>query len=117
MVKLVEMKADNYPETEDKVDIANIDIRIAEGDIDSVDAAKTVSDDDDAEDDVSEVEFERQPLHLFQIDFSQLQNEFSHLQNHFRFSKMSSATCILNSAIHKLNSSVSRSQLNPILLM
>ena len=61
---MVEKKGDNHAEseTEDKVDIANVDTRTAEGDIDSVDVAKTVSD-DDVEDDAREVEeLERQPL-------------------------------------------------------
>ena len=60
---MAEKKGDNHAEseTEDKVDIAN-NTRTAEGDIDSVDVAKTVSD-DDVEDDAREVEeLERQPL-------------------------------------------------------
>ena len=50
--------AETKGETEDKVDIANVDTRTAEGDIDSVDAAKTVSDGDAPEVE----ELERQSL-------------------------------------------------------
>ena len=53
--EVTEMKGDNYAETEDKVDIANVDV-FTRGDIDSIDAAKTVNDDDDAHE-----EFESQP--------------------------------------------------------
>ena len=64
--EVAETKGDNHSEseTEDEVDVANVDTRrpTAEGDIDSVDAAETVSD-DDAEDDARKVEeLERQPL-------------------------------------------------------
>ena len=56
--EVAETKGDNHAETEDKVVIANVDTRTAEGDIDSVDAAKTVRDDDACEVE----ELERQSL-------------------------------------------------------
>ena len=63
--EVAETKDDIHAETEeseDEVDIANVATGTAEGDIESVDAAETVSD-DDAEDDAREVEeLERQPL-------------------------------------------------------
>ena len=44
--EVVETKGNNHAETKDKVDIVNIDTHTVEDNIDSVDATKTVSDDD-----------------------------------------------------------------------